>query len=191
MPPRFSFGRRWWRRNFCPGVPRRVQEEPGIRRTIGAGLRPSAVVRRAPTAFPAQYRFVEHNRRVRQKLEDWQTRLRRHDLGDLEEALFTFYAQRLENISSRDELHQYVGDAERAEGLFAKESDLVGDRDLSVDTTVFPESVRLGDVCRDPHVCVRARGGVGRRDGAFAVGSGEVGFGGERGLGGAEFRGIW
>jgi len=31
-------------------------------------------------AVPPQYAFLEHNHKIRQKIETWQTRLRRHDL---------------------------------------------------------------------------------------------------------------
>jgi ATP-dependent helicase HrpA len=45
--------------------------------------------------LPPQYSFLEHNHQVRQKIETWQTRVRRHDLGNLDEKLFKFYAQRI------------------------------------------------------------------------------------------------
>ena len=54
-----------------------------------------------PPPLPPQYAFLEHNRQVRQKIETWQTRVRRHDLGNLDEKLAAFYAQKIaEALSS-------------------------------------------------------------------------------------------
>jgi hypothetical protein len=46
-------------------------------------------------------RFFEHNRKIREKIENWQTRVRRHDLGDLDGKMFEFYAQRIPKRSVR------------------------------------------------------------------------------------------
>ena len=46
------------------------------------------IQRDQPPPLPPQYAFLEHNRQVRQKIETWQTRVRRHDFGDLDEKLF-------------------------------------------------------------------------------------------------------
>jgi HrpA-like RNA helicase len=45
--------------------------------------------------LPAQYRFLNHNRAIREKIENWRTRVRRYDLGDLDHAMAAFYAKRL------------------------------------------------------------------------------------------------
>ena len=34
-----------------------------------------------------QYSFLEHNHQVRQKIETWQTRVRRHDLANLDQKI--------------------------------------------------------------------------------------------------------
>jgi ATP-dependent helicase HrpA len=94
-----------------------------------------------PAAF---YPFIEHNRKVRQKIETWQTRARRHDLGDLDEALLQFYARHIENVSSRDELNRFLRGLPKPEVLRVTEADLVGGLDLSFDAAAFPDSVPLG-----------------------------------------------
>src|ERR1035437_5544544 len=52
--------------------------------------------------LPPQYSFLEHNHQVRQKIETWQTRVRRHDLGNLDEKLFEFYARRIAGAFSAE-----------------------------------------------------------------------------------------
>ncbi len=87
--------------------------------------------------------FLDHNRQVREKVESWQTRLRRHDLGDLDEALFKFYGARLKDISSRDELLRWLREPGRTASLCATENDLSGGRDLSLDKNAFPDVVEM------------------------------------------------
>ena len=93
---------------------------------------------------PAPYPFVEHNRQVRQKIETWQTRARRHDLGDLDQALLEFYARHIENVSSRDELSRFLRGLPNPEVLHVTEADLIGAQDISYDAAAFPDSVPLG-----------------------------------------------
>lgn len=88
--------------------------------------------------------FLSHNRRVREKVESWQTRLRRHDLGDLDEALFKFYAGKLRHVSSRDELLRWLREPGRTASLCATEDDLSGGRDLALDTRSFPDALEFG-----------------------------------------------
>jgi ATP-dependent helicase HrpA len=97
-----------------------------------------------PPPLPPQYAFVEHNRKVRQKIETWQTRVRRHDLGDLDEKLFEFYAQRLHSVSSLHELNRLIRDCGGPEFLCATEADLAGGEALSFDRAAFPDVVPLG-----------------------------------------------
>ncbi len=110
---------------------------PGATRALRSASRPGVVV-------PPQYRFLEHNRMVRQKLEDWQTRLRRNDLGNLEEALNTFYSERLRNVASVDELNRFLRDAGGPESLCVREEDLGGGQGPEFDTQTFPEAVNVG-----------------------------------------------
>jgi ATP-dependent helicase HrpA len=92
---------------------------------------------------PAPYAFIAHNRRVRHKIETWQTRMRRHDMADLDEALFRFYAARLEGVSSFHELNRWLRDPKNRSALEATETDLIGDLDLHYDAEAFPDQVRL------------------------------------------------
>jgi len=93
---------------------------------------------------PSPYPFLEHNRKVRQKIETWQTRTRRHDLGDLDQALLEFYARQIENVSSRDELNRFLRGLPKPEVLQVTETDLIGGQDISYDASAFPDSVPLG-----------------------------------------------
>jgi ATP-dependent helicase HrpA len=90
------------------------------------------------------YPFLEHNRQVRQKIETWQTRMRRHDLADLDQRLFDFYAKRIENVSSWHELNRLLRGQQDPKSLCVSEADLTGGLDLSYDALAFPDSVPLG-----------------------------------------------
>jgi len=92
---------------------------------------------------PPQYQFLEHNRRLREKIETWQTRVR-HRSVDVDQALFDFYSSRLERISSVAELNRWLQDCGDPDGLCAQEADLTAGRDLSYDSEAFPETVALG-----------------------------------------------
>ena len=94
--------------------------------------------------LPPQYAFLEHNRKVRQKIETWQTRVRRHDVGNLDEKLFDFYAKRMQNVSSLHELNRLIRDCGGPDFLFATEADLTDGQPLSFDNEAFPDSVPLG-----------------------------------------------
>ncbi len=92
----------------------------------------------------ATYPFLEHNRKVRQKIETWQTRMRRHDLKDIDHALFEFYARHLQNISSIHDLNRWLRAQFDPEILNAREADLTGRADLNYDANAFPEAISLG-----------------------------------------------
>jgi ATP-dependent helicase HrpA len=94
--------------------------------------------------LPPQYSFLEHNHRVRQKIETWQTRVRRHDLGNLDDKLFEFYARRIQNVSSVHELNRLIRDGGGPEFLCATEADLTGGQTLDFDAEAFPDAVPLG-----------------------------------------------
>jgi ATP-dependent helicase HrpA len=96
-----------------------------------------------PPPVPPQYAFLEHNRKVRQKIETWQTRVRRHDLGDLDEKLYDFYAQRIHNVSSVHELNRLIRDCGGPSFLCATEADLMGGQSLNFDSEAFPDAVPL------------------------------------------------
>ena len=94
--------------------------------------------------LPPQYAFLEHNHQIRQKIENWQTRVRRHDLGSLDDKLFAFYAQRIQNVSSVHELNRLLRDCGGPEFLCATEADLTGGAELNFDRAAFPDAVPLG-----------------------------------------------
>ncbi|MCK6500913.1 MAG: DUF3418 domain-containing protein, partial [Nitrospira sp.] len=93
--------------------------------------------------LPPQYRFLEHNRAVRQKVEDWQTRVRRHEFGDLDDALQAHYEAKLSNVSSRDELNRWLGGNGGPAALFIEETRLTGGKALAVDDQAFPDRVEV------------------------------------------------
>ena len=95
------------------------------------------------TVIPPQYRFLDHNRRIREKIEAWQTRVR-HRTFDADQALADFYGSRLEAVSSVSELNRWLQTSGGADRLCCQESDLTAGRDLSYDAQAFPESVALG-----------------------------------------------
>jgi ATP-dependent helicase HrpA len=97
-----------------------------------------------PPPLPPQYAFLEHNRKVRQKIETWQTRVRRHDLGNLDDKLFAFYAQRINQVSSIHELNRLIRDTGGPDFLCVSEADLTGGQALSFDNEAFPDAVPLG-----------------------------------------------
>ncbi len=117
---------------------------------------PRRDIRRAPTSrnliesvepeeekeLPARFPFLAHNRQVRQKVEIWQTRMRRHDLGNLDDALAAFYASRIPEVSSIDELNRVLR-GQQANYLQVQEADLVADADLAFDAEAFPDRVHL------------------------------------------------
>lgn len=94
--------------------------------------------------LPPQYRFLAHNRAIRQKIENWQTRVRRHDLGDLDETLAGFYRARLENVSSLHDLNQAIQARGGPDFLCLTEADLAGAHALQYDTGAFPDAVPVG-----------------------------------------------
>jgi len=97
-----------------------------------------------PRALPAAYRFLEQNRALRQKIENWQTRVRRYAAGNLDEAMFRFYAGRLEKVSSVHELNRFVRDAGGPGVLVASEADLIGGQPVEFDAQAFPDAVTVG-----------------------------------------------
>ena len=105
-------------------------------------LNPAAPAK--PAEVPKQYRFMAHNRALRHKLEHWQTRMRRQDFGDLDQAMCASYALRLENISSRDELHRWLREPGRQESLCFSEAELTGGQAMGVDAEAFPDAVAVG-----------------------------------------------
>jgi ATP-dependent helicase HrpA len=96
--------------------------------------------------LPAQYAFLAHNRSVRQKIENLQTRARHHGMIDLDQALVNFYAARIENVSSFHELNRFLGERSGDQKfLCAAEADLLGDLQLNYDANAFPDAVHIAE----------------------------------------------
>lgn len=90
------------------------------------------------------HRFLQHNQKLREKIETWQTRVRGGGLPDIDEALFRFYAKRLENVSSVHDLNSAIKEHAGERGfLHATEADLIGERDLQLDDSAFPEQIQI------------------------------------------------
>ncbi|HZF71822.1 MAG TPA: ATP-dependent RNA helicase HrpA [Gemmatimonadaceae bacterium] len=92
----------------------------------------------------AAHRFLAHNRAVRQKIENWQTRVRRHDLADLDQAMFDFYAKHLEHISSTHDLNRLLREQADLDFLCVHEADLAGGAVSGYDAAAFPDVLPVG-----------------------------------------------
>ncbi len=96
------------------------------------------------SAPPSIYPFLNHNRAVRQKIENWQTRVRHYGLVDLDQTLCDFYAKRLENVSSTHDLNRWLREHSEPGALCVTEQELVGEQNLSYDASAFPDAVPVG-----------------------------------------------
>jgi ATP-dependent helicase HrpA len=91
--------------------------------------------------LPAQYRFLAHNRNVREKIENWRTRVRHYELGDLDQTLADFYAKHLSGVSSLHELNRELRDPTMQARLCITEEELAGGQSLRYDAEAFPDAV--------------------------------------------------
>ncbi|MEI8042578.1 MAG: ATP-dependent RNA helicase HrpA [Verrucomicrobiota bacterium] len=94
--------------------------------------------------LPPQYRFLAHNRGIREKIENWRTRVRDRALGDLDQALCAFYARHLEGISSLHELNRVLREPAAQERLCIPEAELAGGQLPGYDAAAFPDAVPVG-----------------------------------------------
>ncbi len=97
----------------------------------------------APPDLPPQFPFLAHNRAVRQKIENWQTRVRRHDLMDVEQALTEFYTRHIENVSALHDLSRLLRENHAPDYLCVTEAELAGSNALSYDAEAFPDAVAM------------------------------------------------
>jgi len=91
--------------------------------------------------LPVQYRFLTHNRSVREKIENWRTRVRHYALGDLDQVLGDFYARHLTGVSSLHELNRELRDPTMQARLCITEEELAGGQSLRYDAAAFPDAV--------------------------------------------------
>ncbi|MDX2110834.1 MAG: ATP-dependent RNA helicase HrpA [Verrucomicrobiota bacterium] len=94
--------------------------------------------------------FLEHNQRLREKVEDWLTRLRRVSAWGVDERLYQFYSKHLhtkkgDGISSIHDLNRCIREEHdgRDDFLRCPERELIGDENLAGDAEAFPDTVEL------------------------------------------------
>ena len=88
------------------------------------------------------HEFLTHNRELRERVETWQMRQRHTQFLDLDEAVYRFYAERLEGVSSTHDLNRVVRD-QGADYLMMTEADLSGGDDVDFDRGSFPEYLEV------------------------------------------------
>jgi ATP-dependent helicase HrpA len=98
----------------------------------------------AKPELPPACRFLAHNRSVREKIENWRTRVRHHGLADLDAALAAFYARHITAASSWHELTRLLGDPAMPERLCISEAELAGGQLTAYDAAAFPDAVPVG-----------------------------------------------
>ncbi len=92
-----------------------------------------------------QLGFLEHNREVRHRVEDRQTRLRLAALHALDDRLYRFYSQRLEDVSAVPELRCFINGRHEGDDSFLRltEAQLLGSDAESSATEAFPDVVQI------------------------------------------------
>jgi len=93
--------------------------------------------------LPLQYRFLIYNRSIREKIENWRTRVRHYALADVDEALAQFYARHLSDISSLHDLNRWLREPAAQKSLFVTEEDLAGGHLLEFNAEAFPDAVAV------------------------------------------------
>ncbi|MHB9009214.1 MAG: ATP-dependent RNA helicase HrpA [Limisphaerales bacterium] len=95
---------------------------------------------------PWRFAFQDHNRRMREKIEVWQTRLSQRMVPDLTEALAAFYAARLTEVSSIHDLNRVLKASTEPDFLCATAADLVGGECGAFPEGSFPDRVSVEGV---------------------------------------------
>ena len=93
-----------------------------------------------PGAVHTPHEFLEHNTRLCQKLETWQTRARGFAGIDIEQAACDFYHRRLDDVSSLHDLNRFMKDKDKNFLLMAEE-DLLGQTRTGFDQRAFPDAL--------------------------------------------------
>ena len=91
-----------------------------------------------PGAVTTPHEFLEHNTRLCQKLETWQTRARGFADIDIEQAACDFYHRRLDDVSSLHDLNRFMKKKEK-NFLRMGEEDLLGQTHTDFDQQAFPD----------------------------------------------------
>ena len=121
-------------------LPRRSAQNQDSDQDGSRILRP---VSQEANTWPAQYQFLAHNQKVREKIEMWRTRVRDYSLKDLDTVLRDFYAKQIENVSSLHELNRFLQQPGSQNRLCITESELADGQSLEFDATAFPNEVAL------------------------------------------------
>ncbi len=95
-------------------------------------------------ALPPIYAFMMKNRATRQKIENWQTRVRRYGFADLDQVMCDFYAKHIQNVSSVHELNRFLRDVKNPDALCITEAEMTGGQELTYDSQAFPNAVAVG-----------------------------------------------
>jgi len=92
-------------------------------------------------------KFFVENKKLRNRIETGLTRMRSRRVNDLDEALYTFYADRIQGVSSVHDLNKLVRSriTDEPEFLQVTEDDLLGADGHEFDRTQFPDTVLLGN----------------------------------------------
>ena len=93
-----------------------------------------------PAEIHTPHAFLQHNRRLCDKLETWQTRTRSYSDLDVEQAACRFYAERLDDVSSLHDLNRVLR-SRRDDFLTMSEADLLGDAGDRFDQASFPDAL--------------------------------------------------
>lgn len=90
--------------------------------------------------------FFEHNRRMREWAEDLQTRKRASAAWVLDERVFSFYDERLEDVGSVADLNRFIRDHHGGDQgfLYMAETDLLESGEDALEGTHFPDEVDIG-----------------------------------------------
>ncbi len=93
------------------------------------------------------HRFYAENQALRERIESALTKVRSHRVHDLDGALFQFYADRIEGVSSVHDLNRLVRERITKEPRFlcATEEDLMDAEQFAYDREAFPDHVDLGN----------------------------------------------
>jgi ATP-dependent helicase HrpA len=85
-------------------------------------------------------KFREHNQKVLESVEQIQARMRKSGIFGLEETLYRFYSQRIQNVGSVQDLQGWLKTHDEGE-LFISENELIGGEDVGLDPQEFPRSI--------------------------------------------------
>ncbi len=135
--------------------------------------------------LPPQYAFLEHNHRVRQKIETWQTRVRRHDLAIWTKRCLIFTHSASRTSPSVHELNRLIRDCGGPEFLCATRSGFDRRTGIELRRRGVSRCRAAGRATRRAGLCLHAGRGTGRRDGEARFQPRANHFAGQRGMGGA------